>query len=113
MTIYTMIKDEQDVDNIKKEIYENTEFFQDNYMEETRLTDLKNHLKYQFLMGLDTAENTAANLAGILAMTGDITGIEELYQTFDAVSPEDILNAANKFLVKQKRTVVVVKGGNK
>jgi zinc protease len=113
MTIYTMIKDEQDIDNIKQEIYQNIEFFQNNYIEEQRLNDLKNHLKYQFLMGLDTAENTASNLAGFLALSGDISGIETLYQTYDAVSPVDIMNAAKKFLVQQKRTVVVVKGGDK
>lgn len=113
MTVYTMIKDEQDIDNIKEEIYKNIEFFQDNHVDKRKLTDLKSHLKYQFLMKLNTADNTAGSLAWISAMTGDIAAIDELYRTYDAVSPEDIINAANKFLVKQKRTVVVVKGGNK
>jgi len=111
LTIRTMIKDEQDIDNIEDEIYKTVENFQDNYVDEKKLTDLKNHLKYQFLMGLDTADNTAGHLAWIVAMTGGITAVDELYQTYDAVTPEDIINAANIFLVKQKRTVVVLKGG--
>lgn len=111
LAIRTMIKDEQDIDNIKEEIYKNIEFFQDNYVDEKKLTDLKSHLKYQFLMGLNTANNTAAHLAWFVAMTGSITAVDELYRTYDAVTPEDIINAANKFLVKQKRTVIVLKGG--
>lgn len=113
MAIYAMIKDENDIDNIKDEIYKNIEFFQDNHVDEKKLADLKSHLKYQFLMGLDTAGNTAGRIAWIVSNTGGIVGVDELYRTYDAVTPEDIINAANKFLVKQKRTVIVLKGGQK
>ena len=63
MEIYTMIKDEKDIKNIKKEIYNTIEFYQDNYVNENRLANLKKHIRYSFLMRLDTADKTAGRLA--------------------------------------------------
>jgi len=111
MTIMTMVKEENDIANIEAEIYTNIQKFQTQPVEEQRLTDLKNNIKYSFLMGLDTADETAGHLAGIIALTGGIDAVDRLYRTYAAITPEDIVIAAKKFLVEQKRTVVVLKGG--
>ncbi len=111
LSIFTMVKDENDVSNVEQEIYKAIEYFQDNYVDEKKLNDLKSNMKYGFLMSLNTPDNVAGNLARFIAMTGGISAVDELYQSLEKVTPEDIINAANKFLVKQKRTVVILKGG--
>ncbi|MDZ7260514.1 MAG: insulinase family protein [candidate division KSB1 bacterium] len=113
LTIYTMIKDENDIEGVKEEIYRAIEFFQNNLVDQTRLEDQKRHVKYRFLMGLDTPDNVAGRLARIIAMTGGIEAIDELYHQFDQVTPEDIIQAANKFLIPQKRTVVLLREGKR
>ncbi|MBN2013531.1 insulinase family protein [candidate division KSB1 bacterium] len=111
MSIYTMIKDENDITNIQDEIYSTIEQFQDQEVDAAKLDALKSHLKYKFLMDMDTAENTASELAGYIALSGGIDAVDVLYRTYDAVTPTDVIEAANRYFTKQKRTVVVLKGG--
>jgi zinc protease len=113
LSIWTMIKKEDDIDSIKNEIYQTINYFQQNRVEDQKLADLKSRLKYGFLMGLETPDDVAGRLARFIALTGDIKAVDQLYATYDQVTPEDILNVANKFLIEQKRTVVVLKGGQK
>ena len=110
LAIFAQIKNENDIDDIEKEINQAITHFQKETADTKRLNDLKNHLKYQFLMDLDTPAKVADNLARIIAMTGDIEAVDQLYRSFDQITPEDILRAANDFLVNQKRTVIVLKG---
>lgn len=111
LSIWSMIKKEDDIDNIKTEIYQTIDNFKRNPVSNQKLADLKNRLKYSFLMGLETPDDVAGRLARYIALTGDIQSVDQLYATYEQVTPEDILNVANKFLVEQKRTVVVLKGG--
>jgi zinc protease len=113
LSIWTMIKKEDDIDNIRNEIYQTIDYFKQNRVEDQKLADLKSRLKYGFLMGLETPDDVAGGLARFIALTGDIKAVDQLYATYDQVTPEDILDVANKFLVEQKRTVVVLKGGQK
>ncbi len=113
LSIWSMIKKEDDIDNIKTEIYQTIDSFKRNPVSNQKLADLKSRLKYSFLMGLETPDDVAGRLARYIALTGDIQSVDQLYATYDQVTPEDILNVANKFLVEQKRTVVVLKGGQK
>lgn len=110
MGIFAQIKKENDIDDIEKEIDQAISHFQKVAVDTKKLDDLKNHLKYRFLMNLDTPANVAGNLARIIAMTGGIDAVNKLYTSFDQVTPEDILNAANNFLVSPKRTVIILKG---
>ncbi len=110
MAVLVQIKDENDIDKIEKEINQAVIHSQKEMVDTKRLNDLKNHIKYQFLMNLDTPAKVADNCAGIIAMTGEIEAVDQLYRSFDQVTPEAILKAANDFLVSQKRTVIVLKG---
>lgn len=111
LSIFTMVKKEDDVRNVEQKIYKAIDYFKKNRVDEKKLNDLKNNLKYGFLMGLNTPDNVAGRLARFIAMTGDIQCVDELYESLEKVTPDDISNAANKFLVEQKRTVVILKGG--
>ncbi len=110
LTISTMIKKENDIRSIEREIDRAIDHFKTQPVEEQQLNDLKNHLKYNFLMRLNTPSRVAGSLARIIAMTGRIQAVDQLYDTFDRVTPEDIVKAANTFLVEEKQTVIVLKG---
>ncbi len=112
-TIYTMIKKENDIHPIEKEIYSAVKYFQTHKVGKKKLEDIKSNFKYSFLMGLNTPSHVADNLARIIAMTGDIKAVDQLYTSLEKVTPENILNAANEFLIKDKRTIVILKGREK
>jgi zinc protease len=109
-TISIIIKDEEDVLKIETEVYEKIAEFQSKLADKTQLDNLKKRLKYSFLMGLDTPDKVAGGLARILAVAGDMEALENYYKTIESISPQDILDAARKYLVQSKRTVVTLTG---
>ncbi len=111
-SIYTMVKDEANIDYVKAEIDKTIETFQTELIPETELAKIKSRNRYGFLMALDTPNNVASNLARIIALAGG-EGIEannQLYANYDKVTPEDIRLAAKTYLQKERRTIITVKG---
>ncbi|MBI5769484.1 MAG: insulinase family protein [Verrucomicrobia bacterium] len=110
-SIFAMIKQADDIAAVRDEIYQTLEHFKTTPVDATRLRDLKRRNKYGFLMSLDTPDAVAGALARFVSLTGDIAVIDQLYAAADAVTPEDIMNAAKKYFVPERRNVIVLKGG--
>ena len=110
-TIYAMIKQPGDIDAVRDEIYQTLEQFKTTPVDAARLRDLKRRNKYSFLMGLDTPDAVAGALARFISLSGDIAVVDRLYAAADAVTAEDIMNAARKYFVPERRNVIVLKGG--
>ena len=62
-------------------------------------------------MSLDTPGAVASGLARYVALTGDIAVIETLYAQMEAITSEDLMHSAKKYFTPERRTVVVLKGG--
>jgi zinc protease len=108
--IYSMVKDENDINYVRDEIYRTLDEFKNKPVEEKRLNDLKRRNKYGFLMGLDTPDHVAGGLARFAALTGSIEVIDQLYKHLETITPQDIVNSAKKYFMPEQRTVVVLKG---
>jgi len=113
LAVYAMIKDEKDIDYVKNEIYAALKKSQDVLVDEKRLNDLKKRKKYSFLMNLDTPDNVAGFMPRFITLTGGIGVVDELYAAYDAITPQDIQNAARYYFTPEKRDVVLVKGEDK
>ena len=77
-----------------------------------RLDDLKSRLRYGFLMRLDTPDRVASSLARIVAITGGLDAVDALYETYAAVTPEDVQSAAKRYLTPTRRTVATLRGAD-
>lgn len=108
--IYSMVKKADDIPVVRDEIYRTIEEFKTKPVDEKKLSDLKRRNKYNFLMGLDTPGRVTGGLARVVAITGGVEAIEELYTSFDAVTAQDIQNAAKRYFVPERRSVIVLKG---
>ena len=104
------IKDPAKVDYVRSEIERVIDGCQLSPPDAARLADLKSRLKYSFLMNLDTPDHVAQSLARIIAVTGGIRAIDQLYTTYDSITPQDVQAAARKYLVRERRTVAVLRG---
>ncbi len=109
--IYSMVKKPEDIAYVRDEIYRTLEQFKTTPADATRLRDLKRRNKYGFLMALDTPDAVAGRLARFVALTGDIAVVDALYAQMDAITAEDLMRAAKKYFTPERRTVVVLKGG--
>ena len=109
LDIYTRIKDPDRVDYVIGAIDETIAEFQASLPSEDRVSALKSRLKYEFLMGLQTPDSTARRLARYVAVTGGLEDVETLYRTYESVTPEHVLQAAQHYLDPQRRTVAILR----
>ncbi len=110
--LYARVKDPGKIDYVLAEIDRVVAEAQASPPDAGRLSDLKSRLKYQFLMGLDTPAHVARRLARLIAVTGGIEAVEELYRAYDRVTPADVQAAAREVFVADKRTVGVLRGAS-
>jgi len=108
--IYAMVKSEADIEYVRDQIYHALEQCKINPPDEKTLSDLKRHIKYTFLMHLDTPAQVAGSLARFVALTGDIATVEQYFSQLDQITPLDIQQAAQHYFIPEKRTVVILKG---
>jgi len=108
--IIAMVKEAQDLDEVRDEIYRTLERFQAGPFDAEKLVQLKRRHKYGFLMELDTPDGVAQALARPIALTGGIEVVDRLYEALDRATPDDVMRAAGKYFVPQRRTVMVLQG---
>jgi len=110
--IFARVKDPADVDAVRAEIDATIGRYQASPPDAERLADLKSRLKYGFLMRLDTPDRVASALARLVAITGGVEAVEQLYATYETIEPADVQAAARALLVPARRTVGVLRGAN-
>jgi zinc protease len=104
------VKSEGDIDYVIGEIDKTAENFASGLVDQKDLDNIKRRSRYAYLMSLDTPDRTAGRLARTVALTGGIEAVDALYATIAAITAEDVRAAAKKYLQKERRTVLVLKG---
>jgi zinc protease len=108
VSIQTMVSNPADADKVNAEILATVKKFQDALVDAKQLADTKSNIKYGFLMGMETAQDVAFAVMQPIVSTGGLEALEEYYRTLDAVTPEDIREAARKYLVDTGRTTITM-----
>jgi zinc protease len=106
--IFTRVKDPKDIDRVREMIYAAIDEAKTKPVSAERLRDIKSHLKYQYAMGLDNPNTVARNISHYIQLTGDPESVNRVYQMYDAVTPEDIMKVAARYMTKENRTVVIL-----
>ncbi|HRQ64891.1 MAG TPA: pitrilysin family protein [Xanthomonadaceae bacterium] len=73
-----------------------------------RLAETKSRAKYSFANALGSSSSIAATLARFVQYERTPETLNQMYAQFDRVTPDDILAAANKWLVDRNRTTVTL-----
>jgi zinc protease len=108
--VYSRVKNEEDIQYVIEEIDRTAGRFATELVSAKELENIKKRTRYAYLMRLDTPARVASGLARFIAITGGIEAIDQLYNTIAAVRPEAIRAAAQKYLLRERRTVLVLKG---
>lgn len=108
LSVTTMVTDPAEIEAVRTRILETAERFQDELIDQAMLDATKSNMKYGFLMGLETAQDAAFALIDPVIYTGTAEAIDEYYRTLDAVTPEDVREAARRFLVEERLTDVTL-----
>lgn len=108
--IYTMIKDEKDIDYVINEINNTIEQFKKEMVPADKLDRLKKNKKYSFLMALDSPDAVASILPQYITLANDISVIDDMSETMMNLTPDDIRKAVNHYFKESNRNTIVLKG---
>jgi zinc protease len=111
--VYTRVKDEADIEYVIEEIDKTAEEFKTELVSEEELENIKKRSRYGYLMRLETPSDVASRLARIIALTGGIEAVDGFYETMSKLTPDDIRAAAQRYLQKERRTVLILTGKEK
>jgi zinc protease len=106
--VFARVKSDDLVPKVKEAV--------DRYMKEIagkpvdpqRLERVKSHQRYAFALGLDTPGDVAAQVAEIIALTGDVNDINRRFAQFEKVTPADVQRLARQIFQTQNETYVTL-----
>ena len=107
-TVFTRVKSQELVPAVQQAIAEHIGELQAEPVDEERLARIKDHLRYDFALGLDSPGAVAFTVAEFLSLTGDPGAINQLYARYPEVEPRDIQRLAKKVFRDSKHTVVTL-----
>jgi zinc protease len=111
--IYCRIKDDDQVDEVRQRILDTIEDAKKNPVDQKQLDATKSNLRYSFAMSLDTAESVADHLTRYLELTGDPATVNKIYARYEEVTPQDIMDVANKYFSESNQTEITLTGAKK
>ena len=106
--VYARLKKETDLPAVQDAIISTLNGFKDNLVDAQRLEAVKSNLRYSFALGLDNSEAIAANLAGFIALTRTPETLNQVYDLYASLTPEDLRAVARKYFVASGRTIVTL-----
>lgn len=75
-------------------------------IDEKRLTDIRDHLRFDFLMRLESPAEVAESLAWNIGILGSVDAIEKQQQQLAAVKASDVVAFAKKHLVAKNQVTL-------
>ena len=107
-TVLTRVREPDKLEEVRAKLLAEMERISEELADSDKLKATKSHMKYQFLMGLDTADSVANIMAHYLALTNDPETVNRVYELYDAVTVEDVRSLAKKYFRPENRTIVTL-----
>ena len=108
VSVQAMVANPADTDKVRAEIMSAITALQTTLVDEQMLAATKSNIKYGLLMGMETAQDIAFAAMQTIVNTGRLEPIEDYFRTLQAVTPEDLREAAKKYLVESGRTTITM-----
>ena len=107
-SVIARVKDAADVASVERRLWSTLADLCERPVAEARLDAARSRLRYSFLSGLNSPGNVNQSIAQIVALTGDVRAVEEIYLTLAQVTAEDVQRAARRYLTRERATVALV-----
>jgi zinc protease len=106
--IEARVKKEADIDSVRDQILATVKSFQETPVDADRLSAVRKHLRYALAQRMQSSDAIAGILARYVALRRTPETINNLYDQYAALTPEDIQRAAAKYLMENSRTIVTL-----
>jgi len=110
-TITARVKKPGDMDYVREQILATVKSFQEKPVDAARLDAVRKHLRYGMALSMDSSDAIAAIVSSFVALRRTPDTLNKLFDEYAALTPEDIQQAASKYLVENGRTIVTLTAG--
>lgn len=107
-TVTAVLVDDNDMPEVKQELMQVLEDLKNNPVDEQTLEQTKSHIRYSYLMGLNSPDAIANSLSWYIWLTNDPSAVNKAYNNYDEVTPEDVQRVASKFFLDEKLTISTI-----
>ena len=111
--VIARVKKPEGLAPVREEILNTLNSFKDTLVEAERLEQVKRHLRYQVALDMNSSRAIARRLASYIALRRSPETMNRIYEMYEKVTPEDIREAARKYLTENGRTIVTLTGAGK
>jgi zinc protease len=108
--ISARVKKAEDMDYVRDRILETVKAFQEKPVDIAKLDIVRKRLRYQLALSMDNSDTIAQILSYYVALRRTPETLNALYDQFAKLTPQDVQQAAQKWLVEKGRTTVTLTG---
>lgn len=107
-TILARVREPDQLSAVRQALLAEVNRVSEEPVSEGELAATKSHMKYDFLLRMDTAEAVAETMAHYLSLTNDPATVNRVHALYDQVSAESVRELARRYLVPESRTIVTL-----
>ncbi len=107
-SVFARVKNAADMDTVQRQIAATAQDFAAKPVDAQKLEALKEHLRYEFALGLDNSEAIAETVARYVALRRTPETANRYYDTYSKLTAQDIQKVAQKYLIDRNRTIVTL-----
>jgi len=109
-TISARVKKPADLAYVQDQVSATIKTFQEKPVDVDRLDAARKRLRYQVSLSMDNSESIADVIASFVALRRSPETMNKLFEQYASLTPEDVRQAASRYLVDKGRTVVTLTG---
>jgi zinc protease len=106
--ILARVKKADDMDYVREQILAAVQQFREKPVDDVRLDTVRRHLRYALALRMDNNETIAQVVAGYVALRRTPETMNKLYEQYARLTPQDVQQAATKYLMENARTIVTL-----
>jgi zinc protease len=108
LMVYARLTDEKHAADVEAAINSTLAEARTVLIDATRLDDTKSRLRYMFTAALDSASGIGSVLASFVQFARTPETINEVYRSYEGLTPQDIRGAADRYFVDAGRVTVTL-----
>ena len=109
-TISARVKKAADLAYIQEQLLATVKTFQEKPVDAARLDGVRKRLRYEVALRMDNSETIAQIVSAFVALRRTPDSMNKLYEQYASLTPEDVQQAAARYLVEKSRTIVTLAG---
>jgi zinc protease len=110
-TALARLKDNADAPYIRDQILSTVRIMRTEQVSEKRLADAKSNMRYGLARTFDNTEAIASTLARFVHFSRSYGTLNNLFRVYDALTPQDLLSACQRYLTDERMVVVSLSHG--